>query len=132
MAPASLPTTPDPISLDPRIAAALLLTSPALAAQGVLYGVASVDPSVGLGTAVAGISDVDGDGVRDFAISAPSALPLGTVTLRSGLDLTPLATPRGPISGITGQTWYFQAWHRDLLGPQVTFKLSDSLGVTLR
>lgn len=55
---------------------------------------------------------------------------LGTFTLP--IDLSDLPTPTGPVSASPGDTWYFQAWYRDLVNGAATSNFTDALEVTLR
>ncbi|MEM6671811.1 MAG: hypothetical protein AAF726_03150 [Planctomycetota bacterium] len=45
------------------------------------------------------------------------------------LDLTVTPTPTGFVNVSPGETWYFQAWHRDAVGGQVTSNFTDGLQV---
>ncbi|MDG1492141.1 MAG: hypothetical protein P8R43_09635, partial [Planctomycetota bacterium] len=45
----------------------------------------------------------------------------GSTGAFSGIvDLDAIPTGNGSMSAMTGQTWYFQAWHRDSLIPGFT------------
>ncbi len=76
-------------------ASALALLATAAAAQPVVRSVPNPVPVTGarFGTAVAGIGDVNGDGVGDFAVSA---LGQAKVFLYSGADLSVLRTITDP------------------------------------
>lgn len=51
--------------------------------------------------------------------------------IRLVLDLTRTPTPTGLVSAVPGQTWHFQAWHRDnVMGSTSNF--SDAVRVTLQ
>ena len=50
--------------------------------------------------------------------------PTGTMQL--DLDLTSLPQPNGAESAIAGQSWYFQAWFRDVVGGQSTSNFSSA------
>lgn len=61
---------------------------------------------------------------------------MGLRTGRSGelsqsLDLSALATPNGVISVQPGDTWYFQAWFRDMQGG-VGSNFSSAIAVTFQ
>ena len=45
------------------------------------------------------------------------------------LDLTAIPTPSGPVSVLPGQTWNFQAWHRDV-NPGMTSNFTDGASVS--
>ncbi|MBL6755280.1 MAG: hypothetical protein ISQ11_02635 [Planctomycetes bacterium] len=52
---------------------------------------------------------------------------------RGVVDLTALPQPTGPIAVQPGDTWHFQAWHRDsLLGGLTTSNFTDAVAVTFR
>jgi hypothetical protein len=53
----------------------------------------------------------------------------GTFSL--ALDLTAMAHPFNPVVAQPGQTWYFQAWHRDA-NPTLTSNFTDAVSVTLQ
>ncbi len=48
------------------------------------------------------------------------------------LDLPALSLPNGPVVGSPGETWSFQAWHRDTLAGTATSQLTTSVSVTLQ
>ena len=45
------------------------------------------------------------------------------------LDITMTPTPGSPVSIMAGETWYFQAWHRDVQGGQMTSNYTDAIGI---
>lgn len=45
------------------------------------------------------------------------------------LDLTQTPTPMGLVAVMPGDTWNFQAWHRDFVGGSVTSNFTDGLSV---
>jgi hypothetical protein len=50
---------------------------------------------------------------------------------RGVVDLTALPQPTGPVQVQPGDTWHFQAWHRDsLLGTLTTSNFTDAVSVT--
>jgi hypothetical protein len=51
----------------------------------------------------------------------------GAVTLP--IDLTRQPTPMGPVAVAAGETWYFQAWHRDAVSGTPTSNFTDGLAV---
>jgi len=51
----------------------------------------------------------------------------GGMTLN--VDLQALPQPTGQVAVTAGQTWYFQAWFRDLAGGQATSNLSSTQGI---
>ncbi len=56
--------------------------------------------------------------------------PAGALTFE--LDLSALSLPNGPVMGIPGETWSFQAWHRDTLAGTATSQLTTGVALTLR
>ncbi len=48
------------------------------------------------------------------------------------LDLTTMPTPNGPVGAQPGETWNFQAWHRDAVGGSATSNLTDGISVTFQ
>ncbi len=54
---------------------------------------------------------------------------VGSISL--ALDLSALPTAQGPTTAIAGETWYFQAWHRDM-NPATTSNFTDALAVTFQ
>ncbi|MEM1450278.1 MAG: VCBS repeat-containing protein [Planctomycetota bacterium] len=48
------------------------------------------------------------------------------------LDLAAMPTPTGPMPALGGQTWYFQAWHRDAVAGQVVSNFTDAIEVLLQ
>lgn len=59
-----------------------------------------------------------------------SAPGVGTVVFRPDLDALP--QPTGAVQALSGETWTFQAWHRDVVGGAVTSNLTTAVAVTLR
>ena len=47
------------------------------------------------------------------------------------LDLTAMAHPQNPVSAQPGETWNFQAWHRDA-NPMATSNFTDAVAVTFQ
>ena len=70
-----------------------------------------------------------GPSLGRFLDQIGTASPSGT--LRLDLDLTAIATANGPVAGQPGDTWNFQAWHRDV-NPSATSNLTEGLEITLR
>ena len=48
------------------------------------------------------------------------------------LDLNAVPSPTGFLSVAPGDTWHFQAWHRDALGGQTTSNFTDAVAVTFQ
>ncbi len=46
------------------------------------------------------------------------------------VDLTVFPQPNGFVSVQPGETWFFQAWHRDVIGGVTTSRLSDAIELT--
>jgi hypothetical protein len=44
-------------------------------------------------------------------------------------DLNEMPNPLGPVAVQVGETWHFQAWHRDV-NPGVTSNFTDAVSVT--
>ena len=53
----------------------------------------------------------------------------GTISLQ--LNLTSMPTPTGSVSALSGETWYFQAWHRDV-NPTLTSNFTDAVSVAFQ
>ena len=53
---------------------------------------------------------------------------------RSALALTLASTPTptGPVAVVAGDTWRFQAWHRDTAGGVATSNFTDGVAVTFQ
>jgi hypothetical protein len=45
-------------------------------------------------------------------------------------DLTQTPTPTGPTAVLPGDTWHYQAWHRDVVNGQVTSNFTNGTAVT--
>ena len=45
------------------------------------------------------------------------------------LDLTQVPTPTGFVSVARGETWYFQAWYRDIVGTSARSNFTSGLGI---
>lgn len=52
----------------------------------------------------------------------------------AGLTVDPLATPtpNGPSAVLAGETWHFQAWHRDAVNGTATSNFTSAVAVTFR
>jgi hypothetical protein len=48
------------------------------------------------------------------------------------LDLNAVPSPTGFLSVAPGDTWHFQAWHRDATGGQTTSNFTDAVAVTFQ
>jgi hypothetical protein len=59
-----------------------------------------------------------------------NAGPDGTYTL--ALDLSAIPTPTGSTAATPGETWCFQAWHRDAAIGQGTSNFTDAVAVTFQ
>jgi hypothetical protein len=77
---------------------ALALTA-AAAAQDIALTVQGTVAPAGAGGAVVFLPDVDGDGVRDFAVGSPLEAPAGAVRVHSGRDASVLRTLVGVTPG---------------------------------
>jgi probable HAF family extracellular repeat protein len=55
--------------------------------------------------------------------------PLGTFSL--AIDLTSMPQPFGNVAAQPGETWHFQAWHRDA-NPTLTSNFTDAVSVTFQ
>ncbi|MEO1696623.1 MAG: PQQ-binding-like beta-propeller repeat protein [Planctomycetota bacterium] len=58
------------------------------------------------------------------------ASPAGLATLQLDLDATPSGATLVPIAA--GETWYFQAWHRDLVGGAATSNFTGAVSVAFQ
>jgi hypothetical protein len=54
----------------------------------------------------------------------------GAIFLLLNLDRIP--TPAGPVAAVAGQTWNFQAWHRDAVGGVVVSNFTSAVSVTMQ
>jgi len=54
---------------------------------------------------------------------------IGQLSLQ--VDLNAVPTPAGAVAVLPGETWYFQAWHRDV-NPLATSNFTDAVSVTFR
>lgn len=54
--------------------------------------------------------------------------PAGSASL--GVNLRELPQPNGTTSAMAGQTWRFQAWHRDAVGGQTTSNFTQAVAVS--
>ncbi len=70
-----------------------------------------------------------GPSLGRFLDQIGTASPAGT--LRLDVDLSSITTANGPVAGQPGDTWNFQAWHRDV-NPSATSNLTQGLEITLR
>ncbi len=52
--------------------------------------------------------------------------------IRVPLDLTQHPTAMGPVTVMSGETWYFQGWHRDLVTGVATSNFSAAVSVTFQ
>ena len=55
---------------------------------------------------------------------------MGSFSLALNLNQTP--TPTGLVAIVTGETWNFQAWHRDSIGGVATSNFTDGLSATFQ
>jgi hypothetical protein len=55
-----------------------------------------------------------------------------TGTFELQLDLTMTPTPTGFVAIMPGETWYFQAWYRDLVGGVATSNFTDATCITFQ
>ncbi|MEM8709594.1 MAG: hypothetical protein AAGG01_01465 [Planctomycetota bacterium] len=56
---------------------------------------------------------------------------IGTGILRLPIDLASIPSPTGPVAASAGESWYFQAWHRDTIGGSATSNFTEALQVDL-
>ncbi|MEM8712166.1 MAG: hypothetical protein AAGG01_14545 [Planctomycetota bacterium] len=55
---------------------------------------------------------------------------VGNISL--DINLNSIPAPQGPVAGVVGDTWNFQAWYRDSLGSGTTSNFTDGVEVILR
>ena len=48
------------------------------------------------------------------------------------IDLTQIPQPTGPVGVLAGETWFFQAWHRDTVAGQTTSNLTNGVEILFR
>ncbi|MEL6906366.1 MAG: hypothetical protein AAFP22_13220, partial [Planctomycetota bacterium] len=65
-----------------------------------------------------------GGSIARFNDSVQSSGLLGTAALRLDLDAIPLASGLAAVQA--GQSWYFQAWHRDRIGLVTTSSFTNA------
>ena len=58
-----------------------------------------------------------------------SSGPTGSILFP--IDLTAIPTPTGLVPALSGETWNFQAWYRDV-NPTATSNFTDAVSVTFR
>ena len=63
-----------------------------------------------------------------YAQFAGPVVPGGTLSL--AIDATAIPQPTGAVTAQTGETWYFQLWHRDVVIGIVSSNFSEGLGIT--
>lgn len=56
----------------------------------------------------------------------------GAGRIELAIDLAQHPTPNGLVTVTAGDTWNFQAWHRDVVGGVVTSNFSSGLSITFR
>ncbi len=87
-----------------------------------------------------GFSMTPGNAVGDLCLSGAIGRYVGPGQIQStgaaggfqlALDLTAMPTPTGSVGASAGETWYFQAWHRDA-NPQPQSNFTHSVSVLLR
>lgn len=52
--------------------------------------------------------------------------------IRTTVDLTALPQGAGTVAAQAGETWYFQRWHRDVVGGMAASNLTTSVAITFR
>jgi hypothetical protein len=82
-----------------HVALTCALAAPLAAAQAALHTVQGAALPAGAGGALVFVADVDGDGVRDFAVGSPLEAPAGVVRVHSGADGSVLRTFGGATPG---------------------------------
>ena len=55
----------------------------------------------------------------------------GAGTIESVVDPMDIPQPTGAVSALPGDTWYFQLWHRDIVGTNVTSNFTNAVSLTL-
>ena len=79
-------------------------------------------------------SDLPNNAFGYFLTSLPGQIKntgaTGAISLLPNLTQTP--TPTGPVAIAIGQTWHFQAWHRDAVGGAAVSNFTDGLSVTFQ
>jgi hypothetical protein len=55
-----------------------------------------------------------------------------TGAIALGVNLMGLPTPTGPVAGVAGETWSFQAWYRDAVGGNPTSNFTNGVALTLQ
>lgn len=71
-----------------------------------------------------------GGSVGRFSRSGEVQEARGSGRIHLQLDLADLPSPTGSVSAMAGETWYFQAWYRDL-NPTPTSNFSSSTSILL-
>ena len=69
-----------------------------------------------------------GGSVGRFVPQAGLSSSMGTFEL--SVDLTSMPQPTGSVAAVAGETWNFQAWHRDSVGGQSTSNFTTGRSVT--
>ena len=53
-----------------------------------------------------------------------------TGSITAVANLTAMPQPTGPVAVAAGETWSFQAWHRDAVGGMTTSNFTNGLEIT--
>jgi hypothetical protein len=80
-----------------------------------------------------------GGGLGNICLGAPIGRAVGGLVLNTGssgsfgilANLAAIPTPTGPVAGMAGETWNFQAWHRDSVGGVAVSNLTNAAQIQL-
>ncbi|MEM6570145.1 MAG: hypothetical protein AAF957_17170 [Planctomycetota bacterium] len=65
-----------------------------------------------------------------YSGSAANSGPDGVISLT--IDPAAIQTPLGPVAAVAGDTWYFQAWHRDSVGGTSTSNFTNAVQMPIQ
>ncbi|MEZ6016888.1 MAG: hypothetical protein R3F49_17345 [Planctomycetota bacterium] len=94
------------------------------------YFLCSLSPALSGGTIPPGSSGrlCLGGAIGRYSSSILNTGGAGAFSL--SIDPTQLSQPTGPVAAMSGQTWYFQAWHRDVtVSGAATSNFSNAVGL---